>query len=101
VSLFDRGPVRDLLQLQSFPQLGPLRDEANGLAVVGMKELTQRQQREELGLGEVLSASHAGVRGQALSADTQGHLGEIDGRFGHGPHGIPPLALHGSLSTVS
>jgi len=101
VSLLERRPVRNLGQLQGFPQLGPLRHDTNGFAIVGLQELTQGQQGEQLRLREVLSTQRAGVRRQTLVPDAQGHLDEIERRLGHGPHGFPPLRLHGSFSAYS
>jgi len=101
MSFLDRGPVRNLLQFQGLPQFGPIRHELDGLAIVGLEELTQRQKGEELGLREVLSTVRTRVHGQALASDAQSQLGKIDWRLGHGPHGLPPLSLHAYSSAIS
>jgi hypothetical protein len=76
--------VGDLGRVEVPLQLGEIGDEGDDALVVGL----ERQQGEELGLGEVAAAGGAGVGGQAL-------LGQREGLAGDAPRGLGHRAVRG------
>jgi len=80
--------VGDLGRVEVPLQLGEIGDEGDDALVVGLEEGLERQQGEELGLGEVAAAGGAGVGGQAL-------LGQREGLAGDAPRGLGHRAVRG------
>jgi len=73
LGLLQSCEVRHLLQFQVRAQRRVVRDDRDDAAVVGLVELPQHKQSEQLRLGEVLAAEPAGVVGQAPPPDRVRH----------------------------
>jgi hypothetical protein len=78
--------MRHLPQPQGFPELLPFGHQGDEAAVVGPQELAQHQQREELGLSEVMSRGSAAIGREGLTPDSQSLSRYPDGRLRHAGH---------------
>jgi hypothetical protein len=86
--LLEGGVVGDLPQAQGRSQLGPVAEDRLPAVVVGLEELAQGQQGEELGLGVVVPGELGGGREQRDLDGGQGGACQRQGRFGHGTSGL-------------
>lgn len=68
--------MRYLGQAQGVAQFGQLGQQLGDAAVVGLEELPEHQDGEELRLGVVLATELAGLRRQSLMSGREGFPGE-------------------------
>lgn len=78
--------MRHLQETQDFPKLLPLCHQGDEAAVVGPQKLAQHQQREELGLREVMPRGPAAVDREGLTPASQSLLRYSNGRLHHAAH---------------
>lgn len=80
--LLDRGPVRNLIQFQRFPEFPPLAHAYHQAAVIGLEELLEHEQCEELMLSEEPGAVAMGVSRQRLAGSRHRLPRQSQRRFG-------------------
>lgn len=83
-----------LRERQVLAEFGEVLENGDDAPVIDLEKGLQRQDREELVLGEVLAAAHRRVRRQGFLSQAQRLLGHRARRFGHRSWG-----LHNTLET--
>ena len=81
--LLERREMRQSGYPQQPLQLGHVRNDGHDAAIVRAKELPQREQGEQLPLGEVSTRELRGIGGQTPTSSPQGHPGQRDRRTRH------------------
>lgn len=80
--------MRHLLEFQKALQIGQIAEKLDDAAVIGLEELFQNQEREELMLGEIFLRKFRGMGRQSVAGNPQGHPGQRHWRTRHASFGF-------------